>query len=662
MREVLGMKKRFASITLVLVILLGMLIINPDVASASDVRVAVDGVIVQFDLPTVSVDGYLLVYIDPLAEMIGAELHWVPEVLTLTLGDKRITIDAGADYMSVNGEIVLFDVPPMDVDGYLLYPFEVIVQAFGIPLNWDGNERIVHISVNQNRETIQTPPVTVIAPTPAPLGPVPNDRIEIVLNGRLVAQNNNTGIAEVVNNRVFVPLKMLAEHMGYETRWEQDGPRWFSMRGNNQLVFHRLGDLDTRDAPVMGRVLSRTDVPSFINSQTNQIMVCVNLLPDALNVDMTVERNGAGGRVFITTPWDTTPSDGVSVAHRNAWRPTNDAFIDMAIALEVLSGTELQRGNLDGRLYTVQGVDSSGFANAGVRPGQQVSAHFLNTAPGWGLASLESIVLAVLNNTEFHDWKNANANSIGALGRLAFADVNGTEPWASDVVLATYYNILGDEFTGGTTHFRGNDNITKSEVMAMLYAYATRPTSFSGNTVESLIQSLNLPPELHNAWMLNGWSGAHFLNRWMSVEQARQIIDAPLNRLEAAVLLWRMFHVVANRQYIGDRLELLNSQEFRNQLNSAFSDINNIGIIDADREEGDWTHPLYTLEQRNGTRQIDPDDAWIALQMANLGIVPAFPDGTFRPYEPVTRGEFISMLMRAFEAQAHGNMELWGPR
>ena len=117
---------------------------------ASDIRVAVNGAI-QPELPTVAVDGHLLVNIHSLAEMIGAEFIWTPERVTLIRDHMHISIYIGADTMRIGNAITLqmkttaFQVPPMLVDGAWFYPLEAIIQAFGISMGWNGEVRVLFI-------------------------------------------------------------------------------------------------------------------------------------------------------------------------------------------------------------------------------------------------------------------------------------------------------------------------------------------------------------------------------------------------------------------------------------------------------------------------------------------------------------------------------------
>jgi len=127
--------------------------------------------------------------------------------------------------------------------------------------------------------------------------------VTIIVDGRTLVQNNDIGFAQIIDDRTFVPLRLVAENMGVEVLWQHDGPQVITMRGANNLqVFHTIGELNAYDHPVptLGNILASTDVPSFISS--GRTMVGLRLIADSLNADVIWE--GATRTVRITTNRD----------------------------------------------------------------------------------------------------------------------------------------------------------------------------------------------------------------------------------------------------------------------------------------------------------------------------------------------------------------------
>jgi hypothetical protein len=312
----------------------------------------------------------------------------------------------------------------------------------------------------------------------------------------------------------------------------------------------------------------------------------------------------------------------------------------MAIALELMSGTVPRaNGHLDGVLFTVRHVYQG-------QRGRPVNYH--DNAPA-GLNAL-SIARRVLFNVDFHTWRHEHEASLRALGVLTFADVQGTEWFANNLVPLVYYGVIGGYNVDGERHFIGAQNVTRNEAVVMLERLGILGQVEEVSSTVRAMENFNLPHWARDAWRK---SNSLILNRWMTPTQAQQVISGDLTRLEAAVILGTLLNVSPDSNLSrGERIDVVNSQSFRNQLAGRFSDMGDVGVYNVNRNEGDWTNALYTIEQRTGVRQMCPQDAWFVLEMANLGIITGFHDGTFKPYDPITRAQFITMVMRAFEVTA----------
>ena len=484
--------------------------------------------------------------------------------------------------------------------------------------------------------------VAIMALGAFPLTVQANQNVTIIIDGRTITQNADTGFAVIIDGRTFIPLRLVSENMGVEVFWQRDGDGVITMVGHGRTVYHTVGQLHAfnTSSPEFGvtQPVSSTDVASFISD--GRTMVGARLISDAFGAE--VAWAGATRTVTITTATgDTPPPTGnteVTVAHRNAWRPTNNAFIEMALALEVLANTTVSGDNLGGVLYT--------FYNGNARAMHSIHGDGVRVS-----SNRAHIARAMFNTTALHTWAGTHNRTIGNLAPLAFSDVTGTEPFARDLVLLAYYNVIGNRHTSGRMAFNPNNPITKHEAVEMLNIIGDMPDA-SPAIVRSRTEMLE---GVVPAWALTPWlnTSTAIIQRDMNERQVRDVTGGNMNRIEAAVYIAEFLHrdgISFSPSANEARLTTTNTQTFRTQATNRFSDLN----LAAHRELSDvavdnWMH---AHAQRTGTEPLGPDYTWLILQMADTGIIPGFADNTWRPHETVTRGEFIQMLMRAMEVEA----------
>ena len=511
-------------------------------------------------------------------------------------------------------------------------------------------------------------PIAVSASTP---------EITIVVDGRTLVQNIDTGFAQLLDGgRVFVPLRLTAAALNAEVYWEVDGPGIITMVGaDGTRVYHRVGTLQAWDTPApianVTQPIATTDMPSFIDD--GRTLVGLRLV--ALAFSATPSWNGETSTVNITTNTagvpttppvppaapsapeaPTTPATpgntNVSAAQRNAWRPTNPAFINLALELETLAGTEVRNGNLEGVLYTIQGINSSVFAGNGILPGQQVSIHGGDGIGRWdgrpGLIAIPytSINPLIFRNTAFHTWHRANRNSIGLIAGSNFTDMTGRESFASEVVLLTYYNVLGNRQTSGTARFNGDVAISRNEVVEIFNNLGVL-TVPSGPTLD---RAQGVFTGVAPAWALDGWLGTsgRVANSHMTDAQINSIVNGNITRVEAAAWMADWMDIF-NYTIFEEERQALITQNFRNQVSSRFTDLNMAASYE---QILPFETPMRRYNQRTGVELMCPYDVYIIMQMVDLGIMSGYADNTFRPFDTVTRGEFVEMLVRALDVQA----------
>lgn len=128
------------------------------IASDADVRnvitqryrqisVFVNGAKVVFDTPPIIVNDRTMVPLRAVFEALGADVDWndAEKRVDAVLGDDKVTLKIGEDFMSVNGEKIPLDSPPFIKDGRTLIPLRAVSEAFRYNVEWNGDTKTVTI-------------------------------------------------------------------------------------------------------------------------------------------------------------------------------------------------------------------------------------------------------------------------------------------------------------------------------------------------------------------------------------------------------------------------------------------------------------------------------------------------------------------------------------
>ena len=139
--------KKFLTLLLVLLICLsaaGMVFPGP----GDRISVMVIGEAVLFDQPPIVVDGRTLVPLRAVLEKVGATVGWDDQTKTITVtkSDTELTLIIDSQTMQVSGEPdVLLDVPPQVYNGRTLLPIRAVAEKLGYDVEWNVETRTVVI-------------------------------------------------------------------------------------------------------------------------------------------------------------------------------------------------------------------------------------------------------------------------------------------------------------------------------------------------------------------------------------------------------------------------------------------------------------------------------------------------------------------------------------
>jgi hypothetical protein len=122
-----------------------VLSITPTALASSDVRVTLDGQQIVFDVPPQIIDDRTMVPLRAIFEALGAEVDWNPatRTVTATRGDTVVVMQVGNATITVDNANVVLDVPPMIVGDRTLVPARAVAESFGVDVEWNGATRTV---------------------------------------------------------------------------------------------------------------------------------------------------------------------------------------------------------------------------------------------------------------------------------------------------------------------------------------------------------------------------------------------------------------------------------------------------------------------------------------------------------------------------------------
>jgi len=124
-------------------------LVSPSVqASAADVRLVINGTVVEPDVNPRIVDGRTLVPVRVIGESLDWDCVWDPDSqqVKITNGSRKVVLTVGLPLAVVDRRAVLLDVAPTIVSGRTMVPVRFVVEAFDAVVEWDGSTRTVSIA------------------------------------------------------------------------------------------------------------------------------------------------------------------------------------------------------------------------------------------------------------------------------------------------------------------------------------------------------------------------------------------------------------------------------------------------------------------------------------------------------------------------------------
>ena len=113
-----------------------------------DISVTLDGEAIDFDVPPVLVDGRTMVPMRAIFEALGALVSWDDESQTASAVKVDITVKITIDkkILDKNDEEIELDVPAMLVDDRTLVPLRAVSESFEVNVSWDDATSTVSLT------------------------------------------------------------------------------------------------------------------------------------------------------------------------------------------------------------------------------------------------------------------------------------------------------------------------------------------------------------------------------------------------------------------------------------------------------------------------------------------------------------------------------------
>lgn len=139
--------KKLLSLVIALILVVSLCSVIT-VNAEKTVTVTVDGQIVHFDVQPRLIGGRTMVPLRAIFEALGAAVEWDEKTRTVTAYNEvyivKCTIDSNTMY--INNEAKTIDVAPMIVDSRTLVPARFVAEAFDCNVDWDENTFTVTIT------------------------------------------------------------------------------------------------------------------------------------------------------------------------------------------------------------------------------------------------------------------------------------------------------------------------------------------------------------------------------------------------------------------------------------------------------------------------------------------------------------------------------------
>ncbi|GAB6447305.1 hypothetical protein bcgnr5369_14860 [Bacillus cereus] len=167
--------------------------ISKPISKEKEILVLINGKKLNTKYKPVMKNNRVLVPIQPIANNLWANLKWDDKTkkTTVTYREKKIQVTNGKKEGLLNGKKTPLDAPIQMINGKVYVPLKVISEGLGGKVKWDAKSSSVSINFDK----------------------------DINLNINEIHYSSYYNIV-MKNNRILVPIKSIADHLGGDLRWD----------------------------------------------------------------------------------------------------------------------------------------------------------------------------------------------------------------------------------------------------------------------------------------------------------------------------------------------------------------------------------------------------------------------------------------------------------
>jgi hypothetical protein len=116
--------------------------------AAGEIKVTLNGEELAFDVPPVNIDGRVLVPMRGIFEALGAEVEWDERLQSVTASKDNTSVRMliGTRVISINHEMIALDVAPQIINDRTMVPIRAVSEAFDAEVTWDAATETVKIN------------------------------------------------------------------------------------------------------------------------------------------------------------------------------------------------------------------------------------------------------------------------------------------------------------------------------------------------------------------------------------------------------------------------------------------------------------------------------------------------------------------------------------
>jgi uncharacterized repeat protein (TIGR03943 family) len=225
------------------IILASMLFSTSVDASSNDIKVTLDGDLITFDVPPAFIQGRTLVPLRTIFEVLGAKIDWddTTKTVTATKGEIKVVLTVGNKQGKINDKYIALEVPGTIINNRILVPARFVAEALGAKVDW--NEATKTVIINSSEAAAR------------------DQAIDIVQNGVITFDDKSFGYA---NTLIYADP---GRYNGKKVIITGFVFRGSDYKENEFKVARKESSGCTADAYVLGLVCRSENVADFKNDQ-----------------------------------------------------------------------------------------------------------------------------------------------------------------------------------------------------------------------------------------------------------------------------------------------------------------------------------------------------------------------------------------------------------